>query len=578
MTHHSIVPTITRGARVRRRLAAVTAATLAGLLLAAPMASADTTVAPSTVSSSPSAAVAASASDGRSTDMPQQEVAALAQSGVVYISVEYRGYVQYQTSSGAKWSGPVKADGACTGFVASSDGYVVTAGHCADPVEGRKDLIEAFLADAVQSGDITSADAQSLEAEAIQNWKVEGGNNGSAVVRELKVEQVGAASGVQVAQAMTANVVDNRPLDQGDVTLLKVESSAPMPVLEVAGSVPDVGSNIAAVGFPGAVNDVVDPNLEPSYKTGRVSANQTFNGNPFTQVDAAFSPGMSGGPVVNMQGQVIGIVSYNPTGTQSFNFAAGQETVSALLTRNGVKAGLTPADQAYRQGLNLFYQQKYREAAAQFDVTLGTEPSHAMAQKYKVKAVALFASEPTTSSSASTTAASSPADSAANPPAPAPVTTTAAANAAAVTTPVAASNSAAGINNASSSSGTSGGIPIWVWIVMAALVLGGGGIVVARGRRSTPVMAAAGGVSYPNNGPSAPFQSYAAAPVDPNATQVVPQATQAYFAPNTGGQGFPVATRQCTQCGNQNALSARFCDNCGAPTGAGNVQPPYQGR
>ncbi|MGB8385462.1 MAG: S1C family serine protease [Dermatophilaceae bacterium] len=49
------------------------------------------------------------------------------------------------------------------------------------------------------------------------------------------------------------------------------------------------------------------------------------NGLPFLQFNAATSSGMSGGPVINTQGEVVGTVSFNPSGeTQSFNFAAGR--------------------------------------------------------------------------------------------------------------------------------------------------------------------------------------------------------------------------------------------------------------
>lgn len=292
------------------RLAAIGAATVAAIALAAPTASAATTVTvppPSTTSSS-------------TADLSLEEVAAITKAGIVYIGIQWRGFVQFPTSNGgARWSPQITASFTCSGFVASATGYIVTAGHCADPVEGRQGLINGFLAAAVKNHSLTEAQAEGLQGKAVQEWKVEGDNNGSAITRTVQVVQAGTASGVQVPQPLTANVVDNRPLDRGDVTLLKVE--APAPMLEVADTVPDVGSDIAAMGFPGSVSTVVDSSLEPSYKTGRVSASQTFNGNLFTQVDAAFSPGMSGGPVVNIQGQVIGIVSYSPRGEhQSFNF------------------------------------------------------------------------------------------------------------------------------------------------------------------------------------------------------------------------------------------------------------------
>ncbi len=59
---------------------------------------------------------------------------------------------------------------------------------------------------------------------------------------------------------------------------------------------------------------------------------------------------MSGGPVVNGQGEVIGTVSFGPSDdTQQLNFASTEDNVQALLTRNGVKNTLAATDQQYRR-------------------------------------------------------------------------------------------------------------------------------------------------------------------------------------------------------------------------------------
>ena len=48
------------------------------------------------------------------------------------------------------------------------------------------------------------------------------------------------------------------------------------------------------------------------------------------QITAPISPGSSGSPVVNMQGQVIGVATLQITGGQSVNFAIPSERIAQL--------------------------------------------------------------------------------------------------------------------------------------------------------------------------------------------------------------------------------------------------------
>jgi S1-C subfamily serine protease len=48
------------------------------------------------------------------------------------------------------------------------------------------------------------------------------------------------------------------------------------------------------------------------------------------QITAPISPGSSGSPVVNMQGQVIGVATLQVTGGQSVNFAIPSERIAQL--------------------------------------------------------------------------------------------------------------------------------------------------------------------------------------------------------------------------------------------------------
>ena len=98
--------------------------------------------------------------------------------------------------------------------------------------------------------------------------------------------------------------------DDVDIALLKVKG-ANFPHLELAdASTVSQGQEVFAVGNPGAA-------MLFSVTKGIVSGVDKFpNAGPGTwiQTDAQLNPGNSGGPLVNMQGQVIGITTSRPVG------------------------------------------------------------------------------------------------------------------------------------------------------------------------------------------------------------------------------------------------------------------------
>jgi len=92
--------------------------------------------------------------------------------------------------------------------------------------------------------------------------------------------------------------------------------------LTVSGARPEVGEHVVVLGSP--------LGLEQTASDGMVSAIRTIrNRGEFLQISAPISPGSSGGPVVNMQGQVIGIAAFQVKG-QQINFAVPGYRVLAL--------------------------------------------------------------------------------------------------------------------------------------------------------------------------------------------------------------------------------------------------------
>ena len=133
-----------------------------------------------------------------------------------------------------------------SGFIISSDGYVITNAHV---VEGVSEVL------------VTLTDR-----------------------REFKARIVGA---------------DERT----DVALVKIEATA-LPVLKI-GDVGRlrVGEWVLAIGSPFG--------LENTVTAGIVSAKQRETGSdvPFIQTDVAVNPGNSGGPLISIRGEVVGVNS-----------------------------------------------------------------------------------------------------------------------------------------------------------------------------------------------------------------------------------------------------------------------------
>jgi S1-C subfamily serine protease len=111
---------------------------------------------------------------------------------------------------------------------------------------------------------------------------------------------------------------------EGDIALLKIDTPrVQIRPLSLDKTSPQEGESIVVIGNP--------LGLEGSVTNGIVSAVRdipTFG--RIIQITAPISSGSSGSPVVNMQGQVIGIATLQITGGQSVNFAIPSERISQL--------------------------------------------------------------------------------------------------------------------------------------------------------------------------------------------------------------------------------------------------------
>jgi S1-C subfamily serine protease len=328
---------------------------------------------PAQASTTDSLQPTSSASASAPNDLQHSE--AIIKPSVIFVQTKWTGYLVHATLPGSSGDVDVASilsgDGSApkltvtttsSGWVANSDGYVVAAGHAVDDQPGRyggsgliiQAAVDKFAEDMSSNGTpLSPSDINTILEYGYANWKVEGQDGGSPPDRVVTVFPTQAAFGVVASNPLTANVVSVRSFTHGDVALLKVTSETPLPALELApGTSPSEGTAIVAAGYPGSVSETVDPSSEPSMKDGTVSGQQTVAGVPFTEISAAIAPGMSGAAVADLQGRVVGTVSWQPDQeTQAFNFMTATSTVRDILASNGVPNTLSPADRTYRTGL-----------------------------------------------------------------------------------------------------------------------------------------------------------------------------------------------------------------------------------
>jgi tetratricopeptide (TPR) repeat protein len=170
---------------------------------------------------------------------------------------------------------------------------------------------------------------------------------------------------------------------EGDLALLRVDAPpSQVRPLVLDKTSPQEGESVVVIGNPFG--------LEGSVTNGIVSAVRdipTFG--RIIQITAPISPGSSGSPVVNMQGQVIGVATLQITGGQSVNFAIPSERISQL--QSGTLLSLSDlvattgrnkrakAVQSFRDGLSFLSKDDCENALPYFEKAVESDSNYAEA-------------------------------------------------------------------------------------------------------------------------------------------------------------------------------------------------------
>ncbi len=243
-----------------------------------------------------------------------------------------------------------------SGVIVTKDGYIITAFHV---VSDPNALDQQNILRKMDSNDVN----QYLKEAAVKEYlsqgnpqlgtKLLGNNSGSTYSSETdnqvsnitdsmsqknlltvksskQVIKVKFPALSNVGNSLNASLVDvgNSGTDE-DVAILKVDSvNKDLPALSVSSQKPRIGENIFIYGYPGNTNENYQKaqSIVPKTTSGSLTAETSSSGTVYYKTNAPTAEGYSGGPVVDTQSSVLGILIYGSTSSKQFKQQSGTES------------------------------------------------------------------------------------------------------------------------------------------------------------------------------------------------------------------------------------------------------------
>jgi S1-C subfamily serine protease len=180
----------------------------------------------------------------------------------------------------------------------------------------------AVIAASAEHSVVTVSTADALGS----GWVADSDASGSDVVTNLHVVADAWDAGIDRVDVgigdLTVTGTITRVDTNDDLALIRIATS--LPALERAAFRPELAQSVMAIGAPLGLNG--------SVSIGVVSGFRSIEGSDYIQFSAAISPGNSGGPVVDVHGQVVAVATAKVVapGAEALSLAIPVQTVCQL--------------------------------------------------------------------------------------------------------------------------------------------------------------------------------------------------------------------------------------------------------
>jgi S1-C subfamily serine protease len=326
-----------------------------------------------------------------------QEAVLRAKPAVALVVSEVAADVRLDCGSGETRVAPTPFRETGTGWIVHSHGYLVTNAHVVQPAYSTPIwIINSLTRKAVEAACVPLMLAKlGIEPGERPDIEEELKRQAFEVALPTATTRVEPAVFVVLSSGarLQADVKKYSPPVAGsemsgrDLALLRI-GARDLPVLPLGDSrTAQIGDPVHILGFPGVVlsHELLNATakVEASVTNGAISGfKEDVGGNPVIQTDAPAAWGNSGGPAVDLHGQVTGVLTFVSLApgaegsiVQGFNFIIPSSLVRDFLDGTGVDLGATsPFNDAWYAGLRDFFDQRYRRAARRFEAADKIQP------------------------------------------------------------------------------------------------------------------------------------------------------------------------------------------------------------
>jgi serine protease Do len=333
------------------------------------------------------------ASVGSQGALPVEEVLLRAKPGVVLLTASVSADVKVDCEDGPPVTvTPAASTETGTAWFLDPRGFLITNAHVVQPAHAPEGWLERDFADRAAGAacvpiwlsrlNLKAGDRPEVE-ERLRLRAREAVAPSAHVTMHPEIHILlsnGTVLPVEVTKYGRPLGADSEKGSAPDLALLKV-SGRDFPVSRLANShTVLIGDPVHILGYPAVVltHELLSGNArrESSVTNGAVSGfKQDVAGQTVIQTDAAAAWGDSGGPVINVRGEVVGILTFislgpGPDGdiVQGFNFVIPSNAIRKFVDDTEVTLGAESRfTAAWSAGLQDFFRQRFESAAAHFD-------------------------------------------------------------------------------------------------------------------------------------------------------------------------------------------------------------------